>query len=76
MDPITVKRRPPMRTVSPTAGRPLNNRWRASEPRKTTRRRSSTSSGEIQRPSLGTSLRISPYSAHTPRTGTGRKPLP
>ena len=37
--------------------------------RKITRRRSSSSSELIQRPSDGTSLRISPYSGQTPRTG-------
>ena len=36
-------------------------------PMKQTRRRSSSSPALIQRPSEGTSLRISPYSGHTPR---------
>jgi len=47
---MTVKSTPPMSTVSPTEGRPLNNCSRTRAPRKTTRRRSSSSSELIQRP--------------------------
>jgi hypothetical protein len=60
--PTTVKRTPLMVTSSPTAGRPPKSCLRSLPPRKTTRRRSRKSSGEIQRPSLARSLRISPYS--------------
>ena len=60
MVPITVKRTPAMRTVSPTAGRPEKSFSRSRPPRKTTRRRSSWSSGLIHRPSSATSFRISP----------------
>src|ERR1035441_4262542 len=69
MVPITVKRTPPMTTVSPTAGRPAKSCSRTRAPRKTTRRRSSSSSELIQRPSEGTSLRISPYSRQTAHGG-------
>ena len=62
MVPITLNRTPAMRTVSPIPGRPAKSFLWSREPRNTTRRRSKKSSGLIQRPSLGTSLRISPYS--------------
>ena len=68
MLPTTVKRMPSMRIVSPTAGRPAKSFLRSCEPRNATRRRSTKSSGLSQRPSLGTSLRISPYTGSTPRT--------
>ena len=67
--PTTWNDTPPTRTVSPTAGRPLNNFSRNRLPRKITRRRSNSSRELIHRPSAATSLRISPYSGQTPRTG-------
>ena len=66
--PTTSKERPRIRMVCPTPGL-LPNRFRAtSVPTNATRRRRSTSSALMNRPSPGISDRMTPYSGATPRT--------